>query len=375
MDNSEIKILTVEDETIVRNNITAYLEDSGFIVFQAENGLKGWEMFNEHSPDLVLLDLRMPVMTGLEVLQKIKHASPETPVIVVSGTGTVKDAIAALQAGAWDFITKPIQEMEVLEHAIMKALERSALLRENQMYSRNLEDLIGKRTSELRLRTTELEKLNELYKNEIRERIFAEDKMVKSFSVLEKTIEGIIQAITYMGELRDSYTSGHQQRVAMLSKEIARELDLPSDQVRGVYVSAMLHDIGKIAVPIEILCKPGKLTDLDMSYMRLHPRLGYEILQKIEFPWPVAQQVLQHHERIDGSGYPDGVDGRYILLEARIISVADVVESMASHRPYRGSLGIERALFEVESNSGILYDEKVVRACSRLFREKGFTYD
>lgn len=375
MNDRRTKILTVEDETVVRNNITAYLEDSGYEVFQADNGLKGWEQFVDKNPDLVLLDLKMPVMTGIEVLEKISRSSPDTPVIIVSGTGTVKDAIAALQAGAWDFITKPIQEMEVLEHSIKKALERSRLVKENSIYSRNLEDMIEKRTFQLTERTRELEQINELYKKEIKERIFAEDKLVKSFDVLETTIDGTIGAISYIGEIRDPYTAGHQHRVALLASEISRELGLSAEQTRGVYVSSMLHDIGKMAVPVEILCKPGALNEIDIMYMRRHPEIGFDILRGIKFPWPVAQLVLQHHERIDGSGYPYGIDGKYILLESRIICVADVVESMASHRPYRGSLGINSALNEIEFNSGRLYDERVVEACLRLFREERFKYD
>jgi putative two-component system response regulator len=369
------KILAVEDEAVVRTNVATYLEDSGYDVYQAENGLTGWDQFEKYNPDLVLLDLKMPVMTGVELLDKITTASPDTPIIIVSGTGSIKDAISALKAGAWDYITKPIQEMEVLEYSIKKSLERSYLIKENRMYSKNLESLIEKRTFELKERTKDLEQINELYKKEIRERIFAEDKLVESFGALEKTIDGTIQTISYIGELRDSYTAGHQQRVALLAQAIARELTLSSEQIKGVYVSGMLHDIGKIAIPLEILCKPNNLSELDMQYIRIHPQAGYDILEKIKFPWPVAQYVLQHHERLDGSGYPLGLIGEYILPESKIIAVADVVESIASHRPYRGSLGIDAALKEITSKSGTAYDERVVSACVKLFIEKKFSYE
>ncbi len=373
--HEKIKILTVEDENILRINIATYLEDSGFEVYQAENGLEGLEQFHKHIPDLVLLDLQMPVMSGIEILGKLTEESPETPIIIISGTGSLKDAISSLKAGAWDYLTKPIQDMEVLEHSIGKALERSRLIKENQMYSKNLESIIEQRTFELRERTKDLEQLNELYKNEIKERIFAEDKLVKSFADLEKTIDGTISTISYMGELRDSYTAGHQQRVAILAQEIARELNLSPEQIKGVYVTGMLHDIGKIAIPLDILGKTSNFTDLDLQYIRLHPQAGYDILEKIEFPWPVAQIVLQHHERLDGSGYPNGQIGKYILLESKIIAVADVVESISSHRPYRGSLGIEAALSEITSKSGVEFDERVVYACVDLFTKKGFHYD
>ena len=155
---------------------------------------------------------------------------------------------------------------------------------------------------------------------------------------------------------------------------MATDMGLTDDQVEGVRITASLHDIGKIGVPAEILSKPGRLIDIEFNLIKNHPQTGYELLKDIEFPWPVAQIVLQHHERMDGSGYPQGLKSEDILLEARILAVADVVEAMASHRPYRAALGIEAALEEISKNEGILYDAEVVDACLKLFTEKGFKF-
>jgi PAS domain S-box-containing protein len=189
---------------------------------------------------------------------------------------------------------------------------------------------------------------------------------------LRKSLGATINAMAVTVETRDPYTAGHQRRVADLARAIAKEINLRSDLIDGVRMASTIHDIGKMSVPSEILTKPTKLTDLEFSLIKTHSRAGYDILKDIEFPWPVANVVLQHHERMDGSGYPQGLKGDDILLEARIIAVADVVESMASHRPYRPALGIEVALEEIEKNKGILYDDTVAAACLRLFREKSY---
>jgi putative nucleotidyltransferase with HDIG domain len=173
-------------------------------------------------------------------------------------------------------------------------------------------------------------------------------------------------------ETRDPYTAGHQRRVADLARAIAAEMNLKSEQLDSVRMASMIHDIGKISIPSEILTKPTHLTDLEFNLIKTHSDSGYNILKDIEFPWPVANIVLQHHERMDGSGYPQGLKGSDILLEARIIAVADVVEAISSHRPYRPALGIEAALEEIEKNKGILYDNTVTDACLRLFREKSY---
>ena len=188
-------------------------------------------------------------------------------------------------------------------------------------------------------------------------------------ATLRKSLEDSIQAIAATVEMRDPYTSGHQKRVAELAVAIAREMGLPEDQVRGLHLASVVHDLGKISVPAEILAKPGKLTSIEFALIQGHAQAGYDILKDIDFPWPIATIVRQHHERLDGTGYPQGLKGEDILLESRIMAVADVLEAMASHRPYRATLGIDVALQEIERGRGIKYDAAVVDACLKLFRE------
>jgi PAS domain S-box-containing protein/putative nucleotidyltransferase with HDIG domain len=200
----------------------------------------------------------------------------------------------------------------------------------------------------------------------------SEEALNQSLKKLRRNLMGTIQAMSSMVEIRDPYTAGHEKIVSMLARAIANELGLPSDVVDNIRMAASIHDIGKIAVPTEILSKPGRLTDIEMSLIQRHSQTGYEILKDVDLPYPIARIVLQHHERLNGSGYPQGIRIGEILLESRIVSVADVVEAMASHRPYRPALGIDIALEEIEKNKGTFYDAVVVDACVRLFREKGF---
>lgn len=189
---------------------------------------------------------------------------------------------------------------------------------------------------------------------------------------IQDGLQDTVQAIAATVEMRDPYTAGHQRRVADLAAAIAGEMGLPHEQVYAIHLAGIVHDLGKIAIPAEILSKPARLSEIEYSLIKSHPQTGYEILKDIDFPWPVAQMVLQHHERIDGSGYPQGLQGDAILLEARILAVADVIEAMASHRPYRAGLGLDAALQEIHDHSGTRYDAKVAAAAERLLREGRF---
>lgn len=195
----------------------------------------------------------------------------------------------------------------------------------------------------------------------------AMDKLLHS---MKKTIEAMASTV----EFRAPYTAGHQRRVAQLAGAIAQELGLPEEEVQGIYLAASVHDIGDIQIPAEILTRPGSLTNIEREIVHLHPRAGYDILKGIEFPWPIAEMVYQHHERLDGSGYPNGLKGDQILMGARVIAVADVVEAMSSHRPYRSSLGLDAALTELEARKGSVYEPAVVDACVGLFRDKKFAF-
>jgi len=198
-----------------------------------------------------------------------------------------------------------------------------------------------------------------------------EEEQKRSAQKLLKAMESTIEAMSATVETSDPYTAGHQRRVTGLASAIAKEMGLSEEQVHGIGLAGIVHDIGKIYVPAEILSKPDRLSEIEFNLIKMHSQVGYDILKDIEFPWPIAQIVLQHHESMDGSGYPSGLSKEAILLEARIITVADVVEAMASHRPYRAAIGLDGALEEISRNSGILYDADVVDACIRLFREKG----
>jgi len=199
-------------------------------------------------------------------------------------------------------------------------------------------------------------------------------ELKESWEKLHQALEGTIQAMALTIEIRDPYTAGHQRRVSKLSCAIARELGMPEEQVEGIRVAGDIHDIGKIYVPAEILSKPGQITAIEYGIIKTHPQVGFDILKTIKFPWPVAQIVLQHHERLDGSGYPLGLKGDEILKEARILSVSDIVEAMSSHRPYRPAQGIGKALEEIIQNKGVFYDSDVVDACVKIFREKQFRF-
>jgi HD-GYP domain-containing protein (c-di-GMP phosphodiesterase class II) len=210
---------------------------------------------------------------------------------------------------------------------------------------------------------------------DITERKQGEKDLRRSAENLRTMMDGIIKAMTSVLEMRDPYTAGHERRVAQLAGSIAAEMGLPKLQIEGIRFASYLHDIGKIAVPAEILSKPGKITQNEFGIIKMHPQFGYDILKEINLLWPVALATLQHHERLNGSGYPKGLSGEKIILEARIIAVADVIEAMSSHRPYRPALGIEAALAEIIANKGTLYDPQVVDACARLFSEKRFQFE
>ena len=210
---------------------------------------------------------------------------------------------------------------------------------------------------------------------DISERKNAQEERLESLEKMQSLLEGIIHTMSVMVETRDQYTAGHQRRVAILAREIASGMNLPADTIKAIYMAALIHDIGKISIPAEILSKPTKLNEVEYSIIKTHPQVGYDILKGIEFPWPIADLVLKHHERMDGSGYPQGLSGDEIPEEVRILSVADVVEAMASHRPYRAALGIGKALEEITQNKGTRYDSEVVKICLKLFYDHKFEWE
>ena len=210
---------------------------------------------------------------------------------------------------------------------------------------------------------------------DITERKRAEEELQRTAENLRRTLGATIQAMASTVETRDPYTAGHQRQVANLARAMATEMGLSSEQIEGIRMAAVIHDMGKITVPTDILNKPGRLNEHEFGIIKAHPEVAYNILKTVEFPWPIAQIIFQHHERMDGSGYPQGLSGEEIIVEARVLAVADVVEAMASFRPYRPALGIDKALEEISQNRGALYDPEVVDACLKLFTEKGFRFE
>ena len=222
--------------------------------------------------------------------------------------------------------------------------------------------------SQVRSKTKEL-------RLDITKRKQAEEKLRESYQRLKKTIDATLDTMSKIIEAKDPYTSGHQHRVCQLAVPLARELGLSPDKIEGIRIASLIHDIGKIGVPAEILSKTTTLSNIEFSLIKEHSQIGYDILKSIDFSYPIAEIVLQHHERLNGSGYPNNLKGGEILLEAKIMAVADVVEAMSSHRPYRPALGINKALEEISENRGILYDPKVVDVCLKLFKKKGFKFE
>ena len=337
------RIMIVDDEEPIRRLLGSILKMNGDTCTLAADAKEARTFLKDQRFDLILCDVTMPGESGIDFIRYVLSKYPETAAIMVTAVDDPDVAEAALEFGAYGYIIKPFESNEVMIN-VSNALRRRKLEIENRSHRENLEKLVLERT----------------------------DKLKKTMNDLRKAIDGIIEAMGLTVEIRDPYTAGHQRRVAEIAHSIAIEMGLSNQQIQGIRMAGVIHDIGKMAVPAEILSKPGKITEHEFGIIKTHPEVGYNILKKIDFPWPIAQIVYQHHERIDGSGYPQGLEGKDILLEARIMAVADVVEAMASHRPYRPALGIDSALEEIEKNTNEIYDPEVVDACLRIFREDKF---
>ena len=331
------KVLILDDEEPIRQMIRQLLENN-YSCTSAANVANARECLKDSNFEVILCDINMPGESGIDFIRYVTAEYPDTAVIMVTGVNDPEVAETALEIGAYGYIIKPFRRSELIIN-IQNSLRRRELEITDRCYREDLERTVAQRTTKLR-----------------------------------KVLEGIIHAMSLTVESRDPYTAGHQRRVADLATAIAGEMGLSRDRIEGIRMAGMIHDIGKISIPAEILSKPGRITEHEFGMIKSHPRVGFDILKQIEFPWPIAQIVYQHHERIDGSGYPQGLSGEKILLEAKILGVADVVEAMASHRPYRPAFGIEKALKEVSQNKGLLYDPDVVDACLKLFKEKRFEF-
>jgi len=264
---------------------------------------------------------------------------------------------------------------------LSKDLANKGLIRDNLHNFSLYYELSGDYKKALKYQRDYSELTKSMFSEELSERISEmqvkyeteklEDAIAERTLELQKTIKGTIYLIVATVEARDPYTSGHQKRVADLAVAIASEMKLPDERVEGIRMAGLIHDLGKIQIPAEILSKPGKLSELEYEIIKTHPQTGFDLLKEIEFPWPIAEMVRQHHEKMDGSGYPQGLKGDEIMPEARILAVADTVEAMSSHRPYRPALGIEKALAQIKKDKGTLFDPKAVNACLKIF-EHGY---
>ena len=307
----------------------------------AKRGATALEYAARYRPDLILLDIMMPEMDGYEVCSHLK-ALPESadiPVIFVTAMTETINKTKGFNLGAVDYITKPFHAAEVrarVQAHLAMARQKTALQSQNSL----LEKMVAEKTAEIRL-----------------------------------MLQGIISGMALMVEIRDPYTAGHQQRVAQLACAIAGQMGLSADRTEGLRIAALLHDVGKIRVPVSILNRTGQLLEAEMEVIKIHPRISHEILQSIPFPWPCARIVLEHHERLDGKGYPHGLKGDEILLESKILAVADVAEAKSSFRPYRPAKGISSAMEELRLHRGTLYDPAAADACIDLFENRGFAFE
>ena len=473
------RVLVVDDEQSIRITVSEFIKEDGHEVNTAADATQALRLIEEQDFDVIVTDIILPKIRGVELLKNIHEVSQEIQVVMITGEPNVDTAAQAVRAGAFDYLAKPISRKAIKE-VVLKAAKTKALLddkkrleQENLMYQEHLEELVKERTAALQeseeyfralienssdviqivdsegiiryvspsvqqvmgykpeeligrpsvevVHPDDLSIVTKAFEDafqkpeapvitecrckhkdgtwrvirgigvnrldvpsikgfisnmhDITKRKKAEEELRQSFERLQKTLEGTVHALASVVELRDPYTAGHQRRVTALACAIAKELGLPQEQTKGLRMAGLIHDIGKISVPAEILSKPGPLTDVEFGLIQAHPQSAYNVLKEINFPWPVAKIVLEHHEWLDGSGYPQGLKGEEILLEARIIAVADIVEAMSSHRPYRPALGIDKALEEIEKNKGTLYDLKVVDACLKLFAEDRFTFE
>jgi len=329
-------ILVVEDDELIRDMIKQNVESAGYECSIAESGIDALKFLDagNKNVDVILTDIRMPGLDGIELTMKVKDKH-DSDVIVMTGFAEDFTYEKVIEGGASDFFQKPINPRELMLRLKRVLKERILLAERNQ----------------------------------------ADAELKQSFEKLRRAQDQTVVALASASEIRDPYTSGHQQRVTKLACSIAENMNLTENFIEGLRISGLLHDIGKISVPAEILSKPGKITQDEYNIIKQHCQIGYEILKGIEFPWPVAQIVLQHHERINGSGYPQGIAGEEILLESKILSVADVIEAMSSHRPYRPGLGIDKALDEVMRNKSTFFDPVVADTCWDLFSTGKFNFE
>lgn len=361
------RILIADDRAEDRRLLRLVLERMGHQVMEAVNGQQALELAHTTTPDLVISDILMPVMDGFTLCRKLQEDSGlrRVPFVFVTATyGEQRYRDFASEVGAVRVLLKPF-EAHALRDIVLEALAHGApddaTKRLKQLDERDFHERHA-----LAVNWKLEEKVNELE--------LANAKLRAGEVRTKSLLNAVVETILKMVEYRDPYTTGHEQRVAVLAVAIGRSLGYDDSRLDGLRMGGYLHDVGKIAVPSEILTKPGRLTGIELTMIQAHAQNGFDILSGIDFPWQVAEMARQHHERLDGKGYPRGLVGDEILPEARVLAVADVVEAMVSHRPYRPAVGVAQALAEIELGRGSSYDPAAVDACLRLFREESFQF-
>jgi cyclic di-GMP phosphodiesterase len=324
-------ILVVDDEEAIREVVSTMLESRGYHCTTLSNGRAAQEFVRKQTPDLVLSDMIMPEMDGIQLLDWLRNYDPEVPVIMVTAIHDISTALQAIRRGAYDYILKPF-EKDQLFHAVGRAWQHRQLVAENRNYQLNLQQEVEKKTAEL---TAALELLTQSY---------------------DDTLEALGSAL----DLKDAETEGHSQRVTAYTISIAKNVPVPPAYLEVLARAAFLHDIGKMAIPDKILRKPGPLDDSEKQIMRTHCEIGYHMLTRIPFLREAADIVLAHQEFFDGTGYPRGLRGEQIPLGARIFSIADALDAMLSDRPYRNALPMTHAREEIRRCSGTQFDPKIV---------------
>src|ERR1700736_1006025 len=327
------RILIVDDEEPIRDLVSAMLSSANYVCTQTESGKEALSLLNSGSQfELMLSDLMMPGMDGIALLEAAKERFPDMPVIMVTAVTDVSVALGAIRNGAYDYLLKPFERTQLLA-TVRRAMENRRLKMENREYQTNLEALVTARTEQLR----------------------------QVVSSLEKSYDITLEALGNALDLKDAETEGHTKRVTAYTIAIARAMGLSSDQIRIIARGAFLHDIGKMAIPDQILKKPGKLDAEETAIMREHCYRGYQIVRRIPFLYEAAEIVYSHQEKFDGTGYPRGLKGEEIPLGARLFSVADTLDAITSNRPYRPAQTLAAATTEIEKWSGRQFDPEVVR--------------
>ena len=334
----EERILIVDDEENINNILARRLTREGYLCVTANNGREALNYFYKNTFSLIISDIKMPEMDGVELLKKVKSVDPNMMVIMVTAYPEIDMAVEAMRLGAYDFIIKPA-DLDFVVLSVKKALEKKRLEEEVETYHKNLEKLVEERTAKLQHAYRTLKKAH-----------------LDSVKVLAEAIDA-----------KDPYTRGHSERVGRMSLSIANHLDFAEGRLEVLEYGALLHDIGKIGIKDEVLQKPGPLSAGEYQYIQEHPLIGAKIVEEIDFFKDKIPMIRHHHEHFDGSGYPDGLIGEAIPLEARIITVPDAFDAMASLRPHRKALPLQDILVELEKGKGRQFDPKILEI---FLREK-----